>query len=54
MESMGRYNDERRVTTYRRQETTLDAAITTFAAFDLSDLILLLPFVFLYFSGLPF
>jgi hypothetical protein len=32
----------------------LDAAITTFAAFDLSDLILLLPFVFLYFSGLPF
>jgi hypothetical protein len=32
----------------------LDAAITTFAAFDLSDLILLLSFVFLYFSGLPF
>jgi vacuolar iron transporter family protein len=29
----------------------LDVAIATFAAFDLSDLILLIPFVFLYFPG---
>jgi vacuolar iron transporter family protein len=48
---MARYNDERRIRINRGQKTTLDAAITTFTAFNLVGLIPLVPFIFMHLSG---